>query len=291
MPDVAYPIFIVGTGRCGSTIFHHMLSFHDHVSWLSPSCQKHPARPQLNRRNMRLLDLPLVSSYARKLIYPVEAYAFWERYCPGFSEPCRDLTQDDLGPKSAKSIRGALSQILTRRRPRLLIKVTGWPRIGFLKALYPDAKFIHVYRDGRAVANSLLNIYFWSGWHGPNNWRWGELSPEQRTCWEKNDRSFAALAGIEWEILMAAQDAAKQSLPAGDLMEIRYETLCDDPVGIFGQAVDFCDLEWTSAFDAAVKNFELKNTNDKWKKDLNQAQQRALCDSLQDVLPKYGYHV
>jgi hypothetical protein len=289
MPDVAHPIFIVGTGRCGSTIFHHMLSFHDHVAWLSPSCQKHPNRFQLNRRNMRMLDLPFISRYARKLIYPVEAYAFWEKHCPGFSEPCRDLTADDLGPKFAQSTRRALSQVITERRSRLLIKVTGWPRIGFLKALYPDAKFIHVYRDGRAVANSLLHIYFWSGWRGPDNWRWGELTPEQRACWIENDRSFAALAGIQWDILMAAQDEAAKALPAQDLMEIRYEALCQDPVGIFRQALDFCSLEWTPRFAAAVNSFELKNTNDKWKKDLNETQQAALCASLQQALARYGY--
>jgi len=289
MPDVAQPIFIVGTGRCGSTVFHHLLSFHDHVAWLSPCCQKHPERPQLNRRAMRLLDLPLVSRFARKRVYPVEAYAFWERYCPGFAEPYKDLVAEDLSNRVAKSLRGALSQIITRRRPRLLIKVTGWPRIGFLQALYPDARFIHVYRDGRAVANSLLNIHFWSGWRGPDNWRWGQLTPEQRECWLKHNRSFAALAGIAWETLMAAQDKAKETIPAENLLEVRYETMCADPMGVFRQAAAFLDLEWTPGFEATIANSTLRNTNHKWQEDLNETQKRALSEALQHALPKYGY--
>jgi hypothetical protein len=289
MPDVAQPIFIVGTGRCGSTLFHEMLSFHEHVAWLSPSCQKHPSSPQLNQRNMRLLDVPFVGRYARKLIYPVEAYAFWEHHCPGFSEPCRDLTEDDLSVRSAKRVRRALSQVIAERRPRLLIKITGWPRIGFLQAIYPDAKFIHVYRDGRAVANSLLNVFFWSGWRGPDNWRWGELSPEQKARWHRYDRSFAVLAGIEWEILMAAQERAKQDLPPGVLLEIPYEELCRDPMAVFENAIQFCGLDWSPRFQSTVQSAEIEDTNDKWRQDLSSVQQQQLNDCIQQTLSKYGY--
>ena len=31
------PIIIVGTGRCGSTVFHRLLAKHPGVMWLSPS--------------------------------------------------------------------------------------------------------------------------------------------------------------------------------------------------------------------------------------------------------------
>src|SRR3712207_7426845 len=49
-----------------------------------------------------------------------------------------------------------------------------------LSEIFKDAKFIHLMRDGRAVANSLLHVYFWSGWKGPGNWGWGQLSPAQQ---------------------------------------------------------------------------------------------------------------
>jgi len=44
------------------------------------------------------------------------------------------------------------------------------PRIGFLQAIFPDAKFIHIVRDGCAVANSRMNAPFWKGWQGLNTW-------------------------------------------------------------------------------------------------------------------------
>lgn len=289
MPDVEKPIFITGTGRCGSTIFHQILSHHPHVAWLSPVCSKRPYKPQANRRAMQILDLPLPSRYLRKLIYPVEAYPFWEYYCPGFTEPCRDLRATDATPRVKKVIRRVVAQMLTGKRQRLLIKITGWPRIGFLKEIFPDARFVHVYRDGRAVVNSLLNVYFWSGWRGPANWRWGELTPEQREKWERYDRSFVALAAIEWEILMAAQKEAEQKISPDDLLEIRYEDLCQEPIRWLRLATEFAGLEWQPRFEAIVRGFSLENTNYKWQKDLSDAQQKVLDECLSDTLTKYGY--
>lgn len=60
-----------------------------------------------------------------------------------------------------------LSKTLTKKRNRLLFKITGWPRVGFLHEIFEDAKFIHLIRDGRAVAYSLLQQPWWEGWRGP----------------------------------------------------------------------------------------------------------------------------
>jgi len=238
---------------------------------------------------MLALDLPLPPHLLRKLIYPVEAYQFWEYYVPGFSEPCRDLLREDVTPNRKKTLRRVMAHMLTRQRQRLLVKITGWPRIGFLKEVFPDAKFIHVYRDGRAVVNSLLAVTWWSGWRGPANWRWGELTSAQREKWERYGRSFVALAAIEWEILMAAQEAAKENISSSDLLEIRYEDLCQEPVATFQKAVEFCDLQWSPDFEAAVHRFSFKDTNYKWREHLTDAQQRILSESLGDTLKKYGY--
>ena len=289
MQKVEKPIFIVGTGRCGSTIFYEIFSHHPQVAWLSRWCIKRPGIPQFNRTIMNLMDVPLVSRYVRKVLYPVEAWRFWEYYVRGFSEPYRELYKEDITPKKKKAVQKVMAEMLTTKRNRLLIKITGWPRIDFLKEIFPDAKFIHVYRDGRAVVNSLLNVDFWMGWRGPSNWLWGPLTPEQQEKWENYNKSFVALAAIEWELLMAAQEQAKQSLPPSDLLEIRYEDLCQDPIKVFQSATEFSALERSPQFEAIIRSYSLKNTNHKWQEHLTETQKKILNECLSNTLKKYGY--
>ncbi len=177
----------------------------------------------------------------------------------------------------------------TKNRHRLLLKITGWPRIGLLSALFPDAKFIHVIRDGRAVANSILNTDFWRGWEGPEKWRWGALSEQHQAEWEKQDKSFVALAAIQWKILMAAAEEAQTKNSAAAVLNITYESLCRDPVSLFSQVAEFCGLDWLPQFEKTINATPLKNSNQKYKKHLNADQQAILEAVLCNDLKKYGY--
>ncbi len=181
--------------------------------------------------------------------------------------------------------------MISPRRPRLLVKVTGWPRIGFLRALYPDALFIHVLRDARPVASSFLNVPWWLGWQGPSNWLWGELSPAHQAEWDSHQRSFVALAGLQWKILMDALETARAPLTPATYHEIRYETLCADPIGTYQTAIQFAGLEWNPRFERVIRATPLKSENDKWRRDFTAAQQATLETVLHDYLIRYGYPV
>ena len=188
----------------------------------------------------------------------------------------RDLKATDLTRSRQKRLTDALSKLLTSKRDRLLVKVTGWPRIEFFKQLFPDAKFIHVVRDGRAVANSMLNVDFWRGWEGPANWGWGELGPELEREWKAQDESFVALAGIQWKMLMRSIRNAANTISPEDFLEIRYETLCSEPVSVLKRAIEFSALGWCKRFERAVSTIPLHNANDKWKEQLTAEQQQVL---------------
>jgi len=274
---VEKPIFIVGVGRSGSTIFHRILSEHPHLAWLSPRLSnKFPSKLSLYRRLMEAIDYPFIGDFVRRRFLPGEGYDFWEHHCRGFSEPCRDLLEMDASSKLKRELPEVLSQILTEKRNRLLIKITGWPRVGFLQAIFPDAKFIHIKRDRRAVINSLINVDFWSGWRGPQNWRWGELTPAQMEEWQRFNRSFVALAGIELNILAEAMAEAKKCVPEARFMELDYEALCVDPIGAYKAVLEFSELAWVPAFENKIKQYRLKNTNYKWQEDLTEDQQRIV---------------
>src|SRR5690348_3234630 len=252
------PIFVAGTGRSGSTIFHRTFSEHPHLAWQSPLCDLFPAKPALNRMLLRACDWPALGTVLKRHLKPGERYKYWEHCSPGFSDPCRDLLRTDVTLSNRRRVPAALGKLATSDRRRLLIKITGWPRIGFLHELFPDAKFIHVYRDGRAVANSLLAVDFWQGWHGPPQWRWGALSPEHQAEWERHGKSFVALAGIQWKLLMDATAEAAARIPPGQFMAIRYEEFVTDPLSNFKQVVEFCGLDWSRKFEKAIASYTLE---------------------------------
>jgi omega-hydroxy-beta-dihydromenaquinone-9 sulfotransferase len=284
------PIIIVGAGRTGSTIFHSMLSKHPGLAWLPGGvCNRFPDNPALSRLSLRLIDYPVIGELAKRKIKPAECYPFWEHHCRGFSAPYRDLMASDVTENARTRVQATMSKIRTDSRDRLLIKITGWPRIGFLSEIFKNAKFVHVMRDGRAVANSMVNVHFWRGWSGPQDWGWGELSPAQEEEWNKYDQSFVVLAAIQWKILMDAMESAKNLVNDDKFIEIKYEDFCSDPTNTFKNVAAFCDLEWTPGFEKGLRGSRVRNTNDKYRSDLTAKQQKDLEEVLGDYLARYGY--
>jgi hypothetical protein len=293
LKPVDRPIFITGLGRSGTTIIHTLLSKHSNVNWLSLLCAKFPERLYLNRWLMRALDVPLVNVYLKRRFVPLEDYPFWDHYYGGFGYPGRDLFASDVDVSTAKSIRRAFSQLVTVKKNRVLIKITGAPRISFLHAIFPDAKFIHVTRDGRAVAASRMKAPFWNGWRG---WRGFSLWPERMPAhyeqeWERHGFSFVALAGIEWKAHIDQMTEVRRDYPHINIMEARYETFCADPVGQLREIANFCELEWDAKFENRMKQEYVSSENSKWQSQFTEEQQAILQDVLAERLTEQGYVV
>lgn len=286
---ITKPIIIFGTGRSGTTVFHQMLSEHHHLAWMSRLCDIFPDKLILNRMLMRSLEYPLLEKFIRSNIDARECYQFWDYHSKGFSDPYRDLLASDVSIKQKNSIISIMSELTTENRNRPLIKITGWPRLGFLDEVFDDAKFIHVIRDGRAVANSLINVDFWHGWSGPGKWRWGPLSSTYQKEWNRHNQSFIVLAAIQWKILMDAVEEAKKHIEKSRVLEIKYEDLCADPISLFKKTTKFCEIEWYDHLELKLKKYDLKNTNRKYQHDLSLQQQKALNNVLDDYLRKYDY--
>jgi hypothetical protein len=290
---ITKPIFIVGTGRCGSTAFHQLLAMHPQVMWLSGFSERYPDKPAWNRWAVAAMGNPLLRRLLGKRIKPGENYGFWYRHAYGFAEPGRDLVRTDVTPRVRKQVRAALEPMLTPSRSRLLIKLTGWSRIGFLNEIFEDAKFIHIVRDGRAVASSLLHIgsWRWRGWYGPWSWRYGPLSAEDQAAWEDSDRSFAALAGLQWRIHTRAVEAARQVLDPNRFLEVRYEDFCEQPMETCRRALEFAELSDSVGFQRHVQGASIKDMTNRWRADLSPEQQALLTDLLREDLQRYRYPV
>lgn len=297
---------VVGTGRCGSTLVQEVLSRHPDVGFISnlddrlarlnlsgrfngPLYRRLGPRPPgmtSLRHSRRLLER------GRLRIAPSEAYRLLDRQVTAaWSRPCRDLVAADLTPHQAARLRAFFDRRIQRQRCRLLLHhVTGWPRTGFLHAAYPELRVVHVIRDGRAVANSWLQMGWWDGWRGPDNWLFGPLAPADRQEWEESGRSFVVLAALGWKMLMAAFAEARALHPPGQWLDVRYEDLLADPSGQLDRMLDFLGLERGPAFERGLRRHRFHSDRGAaYRTELTPAQLAEVERVLEKPLAEWGY--
>ena len=302
-------LVVAGTGRSGTTVVTEMLARHPRTAFVSGLDDRlwrlglkgrlngrlyrgvTPARPAAMRA---LEEATGVLGRDRLRVAPSEAYHLLDRHVlPGFSRPCRDLVAEDLTPWAERRLRDFVEARLEAQRADLMVlHVTGWPRTGFLRAAFPDARVVNVVRDGRAVASSWLQMGWWDGWQGPDRWIYGPLPAELHALWEASGRSFAVLAGLGWRMLLEAAERAREVSPDGSWSDLRYEDLLADPRGRTAGLLDHAGLVWDDRFEAGWARHPL--TGDRaaaYRDELTPAQVREVEGVTTEALARWGYQV
>jgi len=293
-PDPSFA-FVLGTGRCGSTLVHEVLARHPDVAFVSNVEDRLPFLPAaLGRWNGDLYRrVPAALTRKGRLRYaPSEGYrVLASRVSPALVAPDRDLVAGDATPWLAdRARRFFTARAAAQGRPVLLHKFTGWPRAGFLDRTFPGARFVHVVRDGRAVANSFLQMPWWRGFEGPERWGWGPLPSLYREEWEDSGRSFPVLAGIQWKMLLDAYDEARADLPADRWLEVRYEDVVAAPREQIGAILTFLGLGWDPAFERAFAGHRFSaGRTEAYRDDLGIHEVAMLDRVLRPHLIRYGY--
>lgn len=297
---------VAGTGRCGSTLVQELLCRHPATGFVSGLDDKLPKLNLAGRWNGRLYrsGAPRPSGmtslrHSRALlergrlrVAPSEAYELLDRHVTaGFSRPCRDLVAADLTPHTARRLRAFFDARFAAQRCEVLLHhVTGWPRTGFVQAAYPELKVVNVVRDGRAVVNSWLQMGWWDGWRGPDNWYLGPLPDRLRAEWEAAGRSFPVLAALGWSMLMDATARARAAHPAGQWIDVRYEDLVADPRKELTRALEFLGLDFSPAFERGVRRHAVHGgRGDAYRTELTPGQLADVERVLREPLLEWGY--
>jgi len=286
--------FVLGTGRCGSTLVHEVLARHPDVGFISNIEDRFPIPASLGRWNNDIYRrVPeQLTRKGRARFAPSEAYRLLDRtVSPILSTPFRDLEAEDVTPwLSARTTRFFHERARIQDKPLFLHKFTGWPRAGFLHRILPDARFVNVVRDGRAVANSFLQMPWWKGYLGPDRWGWGPLPEEYQRIWEESGRSFAVLAGLEWRILIEAFEGARAHLPEDRWMNLRYEDSLAQPRETIGHVLEFLGLPWTPAFETGFRRYRFDQARkEAYRTDLGIHDVALLDAALCPLLQRYAY--
>lgn len=287
-------VFVVGTGRCGSTLVHEVLGRHEDCAFISNIEDNFHWLNSLGRWNNALYRSPLGRRTAKGGLRFAPSEAYWliqDEVSPVYANTNRDLLAEDVTPWLERRFQDFFQRrAAAQKLPLFLHKYTGWPRIGFFSRIFPQAKFIHIVRDGRAVANSWLQMPWWQGYRGPEHWEWGPLSAEHQREWEESDRSHIVLAGICWKILLESFHAAEKNLRPERYLKLRFEDIVETPRPHFEQMLQFSGLPWNAGFERHFRQQAFKlDRHRAFECDLAPAQLEQLKDSLGPLLARYGY--
>lgn len=292
--------FVVGTGRCGSSVLHEILAHHGDVGFVS---NLDDLVPRVGRSTARWNGplhraLPAAATTKGRLRFaPSEAYRLLAReVSPLVVEPVRDLVAADATPWLADRLRQAFDARAGRQPGGLFLhKFTGWPRARFLAAVFPEARFVHVVRDGREVATSWLRMPWWRGHLGPTGWHFGPLPAAYQREWEVGGRSFALLAGLGWKLLLDAFEDSRAEIDGasgvgGRWLDVRYEDLLDRPQATMAEILDFLGLAADHRVSRTLDQRALRPPNGlRFRHELAPSDVAQLDQSLADHLARFGY--
>jgi hypothetical protein len=294
-------LFVIGTGRCGSTLVHDVLAKHPGVAFISAADERLRRFKALGRLNGpiyrswpgAMLDrLPPAGPWVRRRFIPSEAYkALDEHVAPCMSAPFRDLTEADVTPWLTQRFRAFVGERLAAQSGAAFVhKFTGWPRARLVHAVFPEAYFLHVVRDGRAVANSLVRMAWWPGYQGPDRWPFGPLPAAYDEEWRAGGRSFPLLAGLQWKLLLDAFEDARARVPAQQWMEVRYEDFVQAPREHLGTALEFVGIKPATNLDRVLSSFEIRaDRRGAYREELTGRDNDLLDAALERHLARYGY--
>jgi len=156
-------------------------------------------------------------------------------------------------------------------------------RIDYIRAIFPDALFIHVIRDGRAVVNSIVKRIERDPerQHVP----FGDFcKPPQWRCYLREDP--IEQAALQWREI-TGYILGKRSELGSRYYEFKYEDMCLRPRQVFAAAFAFAGLPISDELLAEIPQ-RLKNMNYKVGQELSPAQianvntiQNELLEALQ----------
>lgn len=293
------PVFIVGHWRSGTTLLHELMVrderlsspstfqcfaphhflvsqwfFRRFASWLLPG--KRPMdnmaagwdRPQEDE--FALLTLGLPSPY-RRIAFPNEGAADLD-YLDFENVPEQDVME------WFASLRTFLLRVSTSTgRPLIIKSPTHTGRVARLAKEFPDAKFIHITRNPRELFPSTVRL-----WKGLD---------EVQAMQSPNEHDVEEYVVECFRRMYASFHRDRDQIPANRIIDIRYEDLIADPVGMLEriyQTLHLSDFETIRADIQQWVDTEHREYQTNQHK-LDPAAETMIRQAWSEYFDRYGY--
>jgi len=258
---VKNPVFIIGCGRSGTSILTKSLRVHKEICEFSEANEIwDPKGYPWNKSN---LNRPPIWSD------PNEYIEKWREYF------------DESYKRKLKNVFGTF-QYISRKKVFLNKSPMNTFRIPDIQDIFPDCKFIHMIRDGRAVTRSWTKKQFRAIEDNEEIFR-------NRGYYYDFD-GLLKLISNSWREHIKEVFRQKEKLgleKAGKLIELRYEDLVENPESTMNEIYDFIGLNKSNTKLSDYSYFE--NMNYKWKEDLSNDQKKLVNNEIKDTLAELEY--
>lgn len=229
--------------------------------------------------------------------YVFEAHSVWELGGSGINNSHRMVAQDATEFIKARvrnwfEERNGGACLIVEKNPRNTL------RIPYVREIFPEAKIIHIVRDGRDVACSLVP--------GCGGAEWWHLKPPSWQVLMSNYEGPMRCARA-WKEIM---EIALADLSGVCHLQLRYEDLVNDPFEVATRIMTYLGL----GSHPAVEDFCLKIQNstdctyharqqsmwyrsdhrsriDRWRENLSREEQSVIRDLLAPLLHELDYEV
>ena len=229
--------------------------------------------------------------------YKHEAHAAWNKAGMGENDSHR-LTALHATPKVMRQIRQRFelekggASLFVEKCPRSVL------RIPFIREVFPEAKLIHLIRDGRDVACSMLPGIGGSEWRHLKPPNWQQLFQEERGIMR---------CARAWKTIM---EIALNDFAEAPHFAVKYEELVENPPRLAKDILQFLELPehpQVAAFCQRIQNQtadsyqaqkQAKWFRDdhqvrvgRWRENLQNGEAPAVEELLLPLLVKLGYGV
>lgn len=317
------PIFIVSTGRCGSTLVSNILRTHPDILSIS---EFWPSRINLDelfsekimsgKEYWDLLSVPMApdiykialdrkisqvpkhtlheKNYMRRIALPLLVKDYNKLF-----EEIKQYVADIPEAKPAEIILKMFDFIRRRLNKKVWIERTG-ASLDFLpnwKKMWPCMKVIHIYRDGRDCAISMskhhafrLQIMRREICKLATFYKFVQIPPEQINL----EEFYANKIPLEkfgelWNIMIMKGLDELSEIPFERRLDFSYENLTENPETVLRELIDFIDPSINSDEWIRSQTISIHKGCSNWK-SLEQIEQVKLADICREGLIRLNYN-